>query len=244
MLRRYAFARMLFVLLTAIFFCGLLPASAQAADKNAPQEEANAAKPKKKKKKDKKEQKDKEEMLPAVKELDKGKDKDKEKEEVDPLLAEFDLPAKEPRLPDSYISSAQRKYKEAHKNLIELLKLIHERETLAEAGGTEREMKKNEREIEKLDKKIGKLKRDIVKDVKRDYKTCTAKLKALKAEKERNDKAVAAAQEAGNDNKATKLAQAFAKKGQSIENLEYAIMEIQYFLFWDPKKRVNTLSAP
>ena len=242
MLRRYAFARMLFVLLTAIFFCGLLQASAQAADKNAQQEETNAAKPKKKKKKDKKEQKDKEEMLPAVKELDKGKDK--EKEEVDPLLAEFNLPAKEPLLPESYITNAQRKYKEAHKNLIELLKLIQERDMLAEAGGSEREMKKNEREIEKLDKKIGKLKRDIVKDVKRDYKTCTAKLKALKAEKERNDKAVAAAQEAGNDNKATKLAQAFAKKGQSIENLEYAIMEIQYFLFWDPKKRVNTLSAP
>jgi len=235
MLQRRGFASYLLVLLAAFFCFGLLPEIAEAQD--APQQE-NVAPAKPKKKKKKKEQPSKMEQLPGDK--DKVQNEKKEKD-IDPLLVDFNLPEKEPVLPESYIDRAKKKYKETYEDLVELLNLIQAREALSEAGGTERELKKNEREIEKMDKKIDKLKRNIVKDVKREYKTFTSKYETLKAEKERIDKAVEAAQEAGNDNKATKLAQGFAKKSQNMENLEYSIMMLQYFLYWNPKTRKNKL---
>jgi hypothetical protein len=156
-------------------------------------------------------------------------EKDEREEE---LFKDFPRPEKRPKVREEHLDSAKKRYADLVALYDDLGDLIRERHFLMQETD-DKHARKRKRELEKLDREIFKQKKELVKEAKKLRRPLDRRLEGYLKEKEANDKKVESAEKSGNEKRAQKLAQEFAKKGARIENTQMSIDGINYFLFWD-----------
>lgn len=156
-------------------------------------------------------------------------EKDEREEE---LFKDFPRPEKRPKIDEVRLDAAKKRYADLVKLYDDLGDLIRDRHFLMQETD-EKQARKRKRELEKLDREIFKQKKELVKEAKKLRRPLDRRLEGYLKEKEANDKKVESAEQSGNEKRAQKLAQEFAKKGARIENTQMSIDGINYFLFWD-----------
>lgn len=152
--------------------------------------------------------------------------------EREELFKNLEMPDKCPRLVDTYLVNARKRYSDLAEMYDEIGKLTRERNILLQETD-EKRARRRQKDVEKLDKSIYRLKRNLVKAARRYRRPLDQRLAGYLKEKEASDKRVADAEAAGNEKRAQKIAQDFAKKGNRIQNTQQQIDFINYFLFWD-----------
>ena len=148
------------------------------------------------------------------------------------LFKDLPMPEKRPKVVEAHMDSAKKRYSDLVKMYDELGGLIRDRQFLMQ-DGDEKQARKRKRELEKLDREIIKQKKELIKEAKKLRRPLDRKLDGYLKEKEAHDKKVESAERGGNEKRAQKLAQEFARKGTRIESTQTQIDCINYFLFWD-----------
>jgi len=157
-----------------------------------------------------------------------GKQDNREEE----LFKKLEMPDKRPKLVGQYLEQARKRHKELAASYDELGIQIRKKHAL-ELNDDPKQVRKNRREIEKLDKSVYRIKRDMVREARKLRRPLDRQLEQVLAEKAKVDAQIEAAEKAGNEKKARRLAQDFAKRGDVLGNTRTRIDQINYFLFWD-----------
>ncbi len=150
----------------------------------------------------------------------------------DDLFKGLAMPEKRPKIVEAHLDIAKKRNADLVKLYDELGGLVREHHFLLQESD-EKQARKRQRELEKLDKEIFKLKKELVKEAKKLRRPLDRKLEGYLKEKEAHDKKVESVEKSGNEKRAQKLAQEFARQGPRIEDTQRQIDGINYFLFWD-----------